>query len=200
MTDVESDSCNHERCEKTKFTGENLPSLPAAVCVAQEVGPRLGKCALLQRCLPQRQNPRQMMSTIWLIHLAVTWALVGLIWTIQLLNYPLFADIGEAHFAEYHQRHMERIAWLVGPLMLTEIATAGALLYLGERSFYFIFSLAALAVIWGSTALLQVPLHEKLVVNYEPRLIGCLVRTNWWRTLAWTLRGICLIAWLVSRL
>ncbi|MFT6364052.1 MAG: hypothetical protein ACJAZ8_002475, partial [Planctomycetota bacterium] len=37
------------------------------------------------------------------LHLALTWALVGLIWTVQLVQYPSFALVGEAEFAAYHK-------------------------------------------------------------------------------------------------
>jgi hypothetical protein len=140
------------------------------------------------------------MNTLWIIHAVVTWALIGLIWTIQVVHYPLFEQVGEDHFRRYHDRHMARILWLVGPLMLAEVGTAAALLYSGERSLWFILSLTALAVIWGSTALFQVPLHQQLEAGYESSLVHRLVRSNRWRTLAWTVRGICLIALLIPRL
>lgn len=177
-----------------------MPPLPAAICVAEEVGARLGVGLVLQRRLPPRQNSGQKMSTLWMIHVAVTWALVGLIWTIQMVHYPLFKQVGEEQFSRYHNWHMARIVWLVGPLMLVEAGTAAVLLYCGEHSLLFLLSVAALAVIWGSTVWLQVPLHQRLVAGYEQRLIHRLVRSNWWRTLAWTVRGICLIALLVPRL
>jgi hypothetical protein len=52
--------------------------------------------------------------------------------------------------------------------------------------------LAALAVVWLSTAVSQVPMHDQLVRGYNAEVIRKLVLTNWWRTLAWTIRGLCL--------
>lgn len=54
--------------------------------------------------------------------------------------------------------------------------------------------LALVAVIWLSTALLQVPCHELLCVGFDPAVHQRLVWTNWIRTAAWSLRGF-LVLW-----
>ncbi len=54
--------------------------MPAALRLAEEVGSRLGRCPLLQRRLPSREGLPQPMTSLLVVHLAVTWALVGLIW------------------------------------------------------------------------------------------------------------------------
>lgn len=127
------------------------------------------------------------------IHAAATWALVGLIWTIQLVHYPLFAHVRRETFAEYHQRHMQRITWVVAPLMLVEIATAGALLFSGQRNPWFLASLVPLATNWLSTWFLQIPLHNTLSNGFDAIAIQRLVSTNWWRTIGWSLRGALLL-------
>jgi hypothetical protein len=140
------------------------------------------------------------MMPLLVLHCAVTWALVGLIWTIQAVHYPLLKDVGQAGFIAYHQRHMTRITWVVGPLMLAELSSAAVLLYLGEGSVLFGISLGAMVWIWGSTWLHLVPLHQKLATGYDAATLQRLVRSNLWRTAAWTIRGVCLAALLVSRL
>lgn len=140
------------------------------------------------------------MTSLLVAHFAISWALVGLIWTIQVVHYPLLKDIGSSEFVAYHARHMSRITWVVGPLMLAEVGSAGLLLYAGERSLPFFVSLGALGVIWISTALSQVPLHQNLTHGYHAPTIDRLVRTNWWRTLAWSVRGCCLGVLLLQRL
>jgi hypothetical protein len=50
-------------------------------------------------------------------------------------------------------------------------------------------ALALLGVIWASTAWIQVPLHRRLAVAPDPAAVERLVRTNWIRTGAWTLRA-----------
>lgn len=133
------------------------------------------------------------MSLLFLLHVAVTWALVGLIWTIQLVQYPLFGRVKEDQFTGYHRGHMERITWVVAPLMLGECLSAGGLLLAGSRDPLFLASLLPLAVIWLSTWLVQVPLHRRLEKGFTAEAHQRLVRSNWVRTLGWTLRGICVL-------
>jgi hypothetical protein len=130
---------------------------------------------------------------VLLLHGAATLAMVGLIWFVQIVHYPLFAQVGREHFAQYEWHHQARTAQVVGPLMLTEALTA-ALLLLSDltptaRNLAWI-GMALLLVIWLSTAFLQVPLHRRLAAGYESRSVARLVRSNWVRTIAWTLRGI----------
>ena len=57
--------------------------------------------------------------------------------------------------------------------------------------------LALVAVIWLSTFLVQVPLHERLAVEgHTNDVVARLVRGNWIRTIAWTARAI-LAAWML---
>lgn len=126
------------------------------------------------------------------IHLAATWALVGLIWTIQLVHYPLFAQVGKECFVSYHRQHTRRITWVVAPLMFAELVTAGVLMFLGLREPWLIASLLPLGFNWVSTALVQIPLHNQLALGFDSKAHRRLVATNWWRTIAWSLRGVCL--------
>jgi hypothetical protein len=131
------------------------------------VDARLGERPILQRCLPQEQNHSEVMTTLLIIHAAITWALLGLMWTIQLEHYPLLKNVGHREFVFYHDRHMSLVSWLVGPLMMAEIGSAGLLFYLGERSLPFVISLGALGSVWASTAIGQIPLHQKLTRGYH---------------------------------
>jgi hypothetical protein len=133
------------------------------------------------------------------IHAAITWALVGLIWTIQVVHYPLFKNVGHHEFIAYHERHMALITWVVGPLMVAEVGSAVLLFYFGERSAVFGLSVVALGLVWASTVFSQIPLHEKLTRGHDQATIDRLIRTNWWRTLAWTIRGLCLVALLIQK-
>ena len=132
------------------------------------------------------------MSLLLTFHNASTWALVGLIWTIQLAHYPLFSQIGREAFQSYHQRYTQKITWVVAPLMFTEIGTAGLMVVFGFRDPLFLASLLLLAFNWLSTWLVQVPLHDKLSTGFDEPTHQRLVTSNWGRTAAWTLRGVCL--------
>ncbi len=132
------------------------------------------------------------MSLLFTFHHASTWALVGLIWTIQLAHYPLFANIGREAFQAYHQRYTKQITWVVAPLMFAELGTAVWLVIAGSRELWFLTSLVPLAFNWISTWLVQIPLHDKLSAGFDSQVHARLVSSNWWRTAAWSLRGLCL--------
>ncbi|MFZ4734992.1 MAG: hypothetical protein ACOYM9_03560 [Bradymonadia bacterium] len=133
------------------------------------------------------------------LNLAVTAVLVGLIWTIQGVHYPAFAEVGTNEFARFHAAHSARITLLVGPLMLAEVAASAWLVAVsapGVDRHLAVFCAALVAVAWLSTALIQVPLHAALPgASGEARaaLVARLVATNWLRTAAWTLRGAVLL-------
>jgi len=139
------------------------------------------------------------MHALLLLHFAVTWALAGLIWTIQVTHYPLFAQVGAEAFPAYHAAHTRTVTWVVAPLMLAELATGAWLLRSGCRDVWFLISLALLAVNWLSTALLQIPLHERLAAGFNTHTHALLVTTNWIRTAAWSLRGLLLVPLLLHR-
>lgn len=129
---------------------------------------------------------------LW-IHIPLTWALVGLIWVVQVVHYPLFKEVGEHVFPGYHRGHSTRITWIVGPLMLGELATVCALVLTGSADFWLRASLVPLFCVWLCTWRVQIPLHAKLSSGFDACTHRRLVQTNWWRTAAWTLRGVCLL-------
>jgi hypothetical protein len=133
------------------------------------------------------------MTLLCTLHLAVTWMLVGLIWVIQILAYPQFLRVGDAEFVRYHFAHCLRIGLIVAPLLMVEAATAAWLLYQGHRESPFLESVALIPVIWLSTALLQAPLHSKLMRGFRAETIQRLIFTNWLRTLVWTARGVLMV-------
>ena len=109
---------------------------------------------------------------------------------IQILAYPQFRRVGVADFVGYHFAHCMRTGLIVTPLLLIEAATAAGLLYQGHHESPFLFSVALIPVIWLSTALLQAPLHVKLMNGFSADVLRRLILTNWLRTLAWTARGV----------
>ncbi len=134
-----------------------------------------------------------------LVHLAATWYLVGLIWTIQLVHYKLFDGIGEAGWAEYHQRHVSGITPVVGPVMLVELVTAVWLVVrtpAGVPGWTAWVGLALVVALWVSTAFWQVPMHNRLAAGFNVELAQSLTRSNWLRTVVWTVRGL-LAVWMV---
>ncbi|RYE87958.1 MAG: hypothetical protein EOO75_13840 [Myxococcales bacterium] len=129
--------------------------------------------------------------------------MAGLIWTIQVVHYPLFARVGEAGFAGYHAEHSTRISLLVGVPMLVEALTAAALLVARPPAapVWSVWLGAALvAVVWGATALLQIPAHHALGQGWSAAQVDTLVAGNWVRTAAWSARGALVLWWLARSL
>lgn len=138
---------------------------------------------------------------VWVLQFAATWFLVGLIWMVQVVHYPLFARVGSAEFAGYQAAHASLITLVVGPLMLLELFTAVAILSLWPSSlpvWVGWLGLALVGVIWLTTLLASVPLHARLATGFDAQAHNLLVATNWIRTLAWTARGL-LLAWVLYK-
>ncbi len=140
-------------------------------------------------------------AILLLAQVAATWALVGVIWFVQLAHYPLFARVSRQGSAAYHCENQRRTTWVVGPLMLIEAGTALALF--GSRPTAVPlgavwFGLILLVAVWLSTAFLQVPAHGKLAEGFDAAAVRRLVAGNWLRTLLWTSRG-ALVGWMMLR-
>jgi hypothetical protein len=141
------------------------------------------------------------MTLILLAHVAATWMMVGLIWFVQIVHYPLFAHVGEGAFPAYETAHNRLTTWVVGPPMFIEAATAFVLLLAKPEPIPAILvwlGAALVLVIWLSTALLQVPQHDILTRGFAIDAYRFLVLSNWLRTVAWTLRGVCVLMMLGS--
>lgn len=126
-------------------------------------------------------------------HLVATAAMVGLIWFVQVVHYPLFAAVGSSGFVEYERLHQRRTSLVVGPLMAAEGGTAVWLAIApppGVSRLWPLIGLAVLGVIHASTVILQVPQHTALSGGYDSARLHRLVRTNWVRTAGWSLRCV----------
>lgn len=127
-----------------------------------------------------------------LIHAAATLAMMGLIWFVQIVHYPLFELASESRFQRFAAQYQRRTLYVVVPLMITEAATALTLLVAsppGLSRAPLWLGLLLLAVIWLSTGLFQIPLHRRLTNGRDVAAIRRLVTSNWLRTVAWTARG-----------
>lgn len=133
---------------------------------------------------------------VFLLQLVVTLVMTGVIWIVQVVHYPLFARVGIETFAIYHAEHSRLISFIVIPLMLIEAGTAAWTAI--ERPLFVPAwaawtGLALVGVVWGSTFLGQMPLHESLSRGFEPTAHVALVNGNWIRTGAWTARSALLL-------
>ena len=119
--------------------------------------------------------------------------MVGVIWVIQLLHYPSFHFINDQNYIEFQQFHMQRISFIVVPVMLIEVASALLLAYFFGSSLTIIL-LALVLCIWGITFIFFTNMHNKLTDGYDHSIVDKLVKINWSRTALWSLRLIILLS------
>lgn len=134
---------------------------------------------------------------IALIHLLATTAMAGLIWFVQVVHYPLFANVPASASTAYAERHQRLTARVVGAPMAVEGVCALWLFFAPPagvgRLLPFIAGLI-LAVVLGSTVMLQVPRHGRLArttsADEIDKVVTSLVTTNWVRTIGWSTRSV----------
>jgi hypothetical protein len=142
------------------------------------------------------------LRTLIVIHAAATMFMVGLIWTIHYVHYPLFANVGESTYVSFQAEHVERIGKLLFVPWLTEgITLLGilALAFLGGRKALRVPAVingAAMAVVLVISGFWSAPTHAKLADGFDKSLHDQLMTVNLIRTLAWTVCGICAV-WIV---
>lgn len=134
-----------------------------------------------------------------LIQVATTWAMTGIIWFVQLVQYPSFARVPDASFPEFHAHHSSSISIIVAPLMIAEAISSAAFLWAPLRvqtPAQIWLGIGLVAFIWASTFLLQVPAHSRLGSGFDEGTWQMLVRSNWLRTIAWSARAVLVTYWL----
>ena len=131
--------------------------------------------------------------TLLLIHAGSTLAMVGVMWSVQLVVYPQFRQVSAGVFKEYAARHANRIVAGLAPFAPVEAVTALLIFVSGPagvpRWEAFVAG-AILAVGWIATGFHYAPLHGRLQAEgADPVLIERLIRSNWLRTGLWAVRG-----------
>ncbi len=132
-------------------------------------------------------------------HLAATGFMAGLIWTIHVVHYPLFALVNEP-YEPFQRAHMTRITRLLLLPWGVEVLTALALVVVAPDGVARALAgvgvalIAALVVVTGLGA---APAHGRLVERFDEAAHRRLLRVDRVRVVAWTLR-LALAAGLVS--
>ena len=127
------------------------------------------------------------------VNLLSTSVMVGVIWVIQLLHYPSFHFINDQKYIEFQHFHMQRISFIVVPVMLIELATSLLLAYFFESSLTIILLTLVLGI-WAITFIFFTNMHQKLTNGYDHNIVDRLVQINWSRTALWSLRLIILLS------
>jgi len=150
--------------------------------------------AFARRAIFMTPNPQ----LLEILQFAACLFMTGLIWVIQLLHYPSFSFIAEDRFHKFHNFHSTRIMWIVGPVMLIEVISAGLLCWSFPQNRFWGWNMFGIVLIWLSTILLSIPRHNILASGDRTAIVG-LVHTNWPRTILWSLRSVLLCSsWYAS--
>jgi len=138
------------------------------------------------------------------INLASTLYMFGLVWFVQIVHYPLLEKVGKEAFDKYQHGHQIRTSLVVTIPMILELATSihlyvfstqsQMLTRLQELETPLLIGMILTILIWASTLFFQMPMHKKLEGGFNEKAHLFLVRSNWIRTVCWSLRAaICLI-------
>ncbi len=138
------------------------------------------------------------MSEITLLaNAASTLFMVGLIWFVQRVHYPLLSHVDVDQQISVGAEHQRRTGQVVGlPMAVEGVSTLVLLVDQPDQVLWWLPWIGAilLAISLGSTVFLSVPLHQKMVSQPNTEIGRKLVATNWPRTISWTLRGVICIA------
>lgn len=132
------------------------------------------------------------------LHCLASFSMFGVIWIVQLVHYPLFMYVDQTSFQKFEKIHVNRIAFIVIPLMLTEFLSGIYLWYLTHDHLY-AYNFFIIILIWLSTAFLSIPYHNKLIKQKSKMAIKGLINTNWIRTTLWSIKALILFYILVGR-
>jgi len=139
---------------------------------------------------------------LFVLDLLVNGFLCGLIWFVQVVHYPLLADVDPAGFSRYHERHSALTTRVVALPMILDLGLSGLLIWqhpVGFDAPWTWLGFALALTTWACTFGLSVPLHRRLGAGHERATIARLVATNWPRTVAWTAH-LALLGWRLTRL
>ncbi len=142
-----------------------------------------------------------MANTLFYLQLFVTVYMTGVVWFVQLVQYPMMARIPADVFVAYENEYTDRMGLVVAVPMLVEMATATAMLWLlpvgVPRSAAWV-GFALMLVVAGLTFAWFVPAHNTLSQGFDADLHRQLVSYNWVRTVGWSARAV-LLTWLAWR-
>ena len=130
---------------------------------------------------------------VLLVNLVATWTMVGVIWFVQVVHYPLLSTVPPESASTVAIDHQRRTGQVVGLPMAAEGVTTLWLLLARPAEVSVVLPWIAavfLAVALGCTLFLSVPRHARMASSPDAAVGRELVLTNWPRTVAWSARGV----------
>ena len=129
------------------------------------------------------------MNTLLIVNFFISSFMLGLILVTQIVSYPLFLKVEVDNFSIFHDDYVSRISFIAVPVMLGELFIS-TLVYYYFNTFLGSMILLSIILIFISTFIIQVPLHNKLKLANNRKHIIKLVNTNWIRTFLWIVKSI----------
>ena len=117
--------------------------------------------------------------------LCIDFGMLILIWMVQIIVYPTFHKIVKEEFVTWHQTYCNSIGFFVLPVMVCQLLEASSACFFTAYNLAWVKLLAVLGA-WAITFLISAHCHRNLQEGKETLVIDRLVRTNWWRTVLWT--------------
>lgn len=140
---------------------------------------------------------------VLLLNVVATWTMVGVIWFVQVVHYPLLSVVPVESASGVAVEHQKRTGWVVmAPMAVEGVTTLLLLAMVPVGVAWFVPWLAGipLAFALGATVLLSVPRHARMAASPDAQVGRELVTTNWVRTVAWSVRGVVVAAMLLATL
>ncbi|MCZ6671357.1 MAG: hypothetical protein O7C75_00315 [Verrucomicrobia bacterium] len=133
------------------------------------------------------------------LHLYSTLFMTGVIWYVQVVHYPLLRFIQSEDGKDFADLYKKKSGLIVVPFMLTELVTGILLIgstWMMQYGYYLWMNLILLLGIWVVTFTVHLPQHKALTNSFNSETIRPLVRSDWIRTLIWSIRSVLLVSFL----
>lgn len=127
------------------------------------------------------------MKIATLVCAASAWWMTGLVWFVQVVHYPLFANVGSESFREYHAQHVRRTQFVVMLPMVLELVLA-IYISVGKQGLDLALGLAGvmcISLVWLMTGVRQLKDHEALSKGFNEEAQARLLKGNFWRSVVW---------------
>ena len=120
--------------------------------------------------------------------------MVGISLITHFVTYPSFKLIKSSSFSEFHKSYTNKMLFIVAPVMILELISSLLLVIFDvSDNNTEIGLLISLMLIWFLTFFIIVPIHNKLILNYNKDLNQKLIKYNGLRTIFWIIKLILFI-------
>ena len=134
------------------------------------------------------------MKTFIYISLFSNLIMVGVSLITHFVTYPSFKLIRSSLFSEFHKSYTNKMLFIVAPVMILELISSLLLvIFDASDNNTEIGLLISLILIWFLTFFIIVPIHNKLILNYNKDLNQKLIKYNGLRTILWIIKLILFI-------